>query len=275
MGGPTPPSVQNATDFRAYEDALLSTIGAPHSQANYDTIARWSAKEGTSARYNYLATTLNQPGSTNFNSVGVKNYSTPAAGGTAAGQTLLAAGLYPNILTMFRTSTPSPQWSAGARYDLDTWAHGPSGVHNGTYSHFLGGAVPAAPGGTGQKVTTVDGAPSDPFGLGALGASIGTDVSKVLFFVGGGLLMLSGLLILTLVLVRGAAAPVARTAALATPAGRAFSVVQGGLARKPAPAAPAEKPLSPAAQSAVSEAKAGRGTKLSPDVKRELRSRAS
>lgn len=51
-------------------------------------ISAWTAGEGTKAKYNPLATTINWPNSTNFNSVGVKNFATRADGINATVRTL-------------------------------------------------------------------------------------------------------------------------------------------------------------------------------------------
>ncbi len=159
-------------------------------------------------------------------------------GGLATAQTL-QSGLYPNILLMLKNTVPGPQWSSQARYELDTWAHGPNGVHNGVYSNFLGGSVPSSfvtlgPSGVIGPAPSAGGA--DPFGisagLGSLGTTLTNDLKRTLYFVSGGVLMLAGLAVLTLILVRGTAPAVAKTAALATPQGRAASVGLGAVQRQ-------------------------------------------
>jgi len=53
---------------------LLPRIGAPACTNNVVSVVAWAAQEGTVAGWNPLATTYGMPGSTRFNSVGVRNY---------------------------------------------------------------------------------------------------------------------------------------------------------------------------------------------------------
>jgi pyruvate/2-oxoglutarate dehydrogenase complex dihydrolipoamide acyltransferase (E2) component len=92
----------------------------------------------------------------------------------------------------------------------------------------------------------------------------------------GVLLMLGGVALLALMVGKGG--EVARGAVQRfTPAGRVAGAVSSSpKASSPqaAPSAPAaQAPLSPQAQASVAAAKAGRGSKLSPEVKAELRAR--
>ena len=235
--------------FQQWATAVLNGIGAPVNATNIATLAKWRGKEGTSAQYNYLATTQAASGATNFNSVGVKNYATVDSGAQATAQTL-QSGLYGNVLAMFRNSVPAASWSAAARYDLDTWAHGPSGVHNGAYSNFLGGAAGSTSGGgpnIGAAASTLINdvkagglAPTNPLdplaGVGSaisgFGTTVNNDVRKVLYFAGGGMLILVGVVILALILLKGPAQAAAGVAANVTPQGRAVKAVAG--AAKPA-----------------------------------------
>jgi hypothetical protein len=68
--------------------AFLTEIGAPGCRENLVLVVAWQAQEGTDARFNPLATTHWMPGSTDFNSVGVKNYRSVAQGLAAARETL-------------------------------------------------------------------------------------------------------------------------------------------------------------------------------------------
>ncbi|MFN2545138.1 MAG: hypothetical protein ABR600_11320 [Actinomycetota bacterium] len=53
---------------------LLDRLGAPRCANNLIVVVAWAAQEGTDAGWNPLATTLDLPGATSFNSVGVRNY---------------------------------------------------------------------------------------------------------------------------------------------------------------------------------------------------------
>lgn len=132
----------------------------------------------------------------------------------------------------------------------------------------------------GNNPSTGSGSGNDPFGIGSALGSFGSNLNKEITgqatIAAGLLLMLAGVAILVLMAIRGAAPAAAQVAQFATPAGRA--AVLAGAALKPSsapPARPAPQPLSPNAQAAVAAARAGRGSKLSPQVKTELRGRAA
>lgn len=82
-GGVTPPS---------FATALLTAIGAPITKANVKSLVDWQAMEGgnweNTAHYNPLNTTLNEPGATSMNSVGVKSYTSWKQGLAATVATL-------------------------------------------------------------------------------------------------------------------------------------------------------------------------------------------
>ena len=83
--------VQWAKDF-------LTRLGAPITSANVQAITAWEQAEGTKAAYNPLATTQGGfAGETQFNSVGVKNY-TSYQDGLDANVKVINNGLYSNIL---------------------------------------------------------------------------------------------------------------------------------------------------------------------------------
>jgi hypothetical protein len=266
-------------NWQRWAASLLNSIGASPSAANLDTLARWSGKEGTSAQNNWLATTQQASGASNFNSVGVKNYPTPDIGGQATAQTL-QSGLYPTVLAMFHNNVPASQWTPQARYELDTWAHGPHGAHYTTYSNFLSGPSIAGQNRSAGVGSTAPGQDQsqtpDPFGLGSalsgLESSAGKAVKRYLYMGAGTLLMLLGVGILVLIAARGAAPAAARVAEVATPAGRVAGVAGAAVQRPQRGRGAARRQLSPQAQSAVAAAKAGRGSKLSPEVRAELRS---
>lgn len=68
--------------------SLLLEIEAPGTQRNLWALVSWMQAEGGSAAYNPLNTTLLMPGSTNYNSVGVQNYTSFRQGIEATAYTL-------------------------------------------------------------------------------------------------------------------------------------------------------------------------------------------
>lgn len=67
---------------------LLAALGIAPTAANVPALIRWQAGEGTQARFNPLATTEPWAGATEFNTAGVKNYPSYAAGIEATVATL-------------------------------------------------------------------------------------------------------------------------------------------------------------------------------------------
>ena len=101
---------------------LLDRLGAPATESNLTALSAWMAAEGGSAAYNPLNTTQPAAGTTDYNSVGVKNYGDLATGLNATVQTL-TNGHYAGILAALR---------------------------QGTDPRAVGQAVAASPWGTGQ-----------------------------------------------------------------------------------------------------------------------------
>lgn len=122
-GGVTPTNSSES----AFWTAVLKTLGAPATTANINSLQAWSNKEsiwpggpGKGGLYNPLNTTLSQPGATNFNSVGVKNYNSPAVGVTATVQTLL--GGYPQIVSLLKSGQGLCGTDAGGEFSK--WSGG-------------------------------------------------------------------------------------------------------------------------------------------------------
>jgi hypothetical protein len=59
---------------------VLDRLKAPRCANNLIVMVAWAQQEGTSAAWNPLATTYDEPGATQFNSVGVRNYVSLAQG---------------------------------------------------------------------------------------------------------------------------------------------------------------------------------------------------
>jgi hypothetical protein len=90
--------VQWAKDF-------LTKLGAPVTGPNVQAITAWEQAEGTKAAFNPLATTQGGfAGETQFNSVGVKNY-TSYQDGLDANVKVITNGLYPNIIAALQQGT--------------------------------------------------------------------------------------------------------------------------------------------------------------------------
>lgn len=82
---------------------FLTKLGMPVTTENMRAMKAWQQAEGTAARFNPLATTQGGfAGATNFNSVGVKNY-TNYADGLAANVKVIQNGKYPNVLAALRS----------------------------------------------------------------------------------------------------------------------------------------------------------------------------
>ena len=89
-------NLDGLTDINFYSK-LLENLGAPVSEENLKFLYAWRQSEGSGGKYNPFNTTWNLPGSTNANSVGVKNYQTLEDGMTATIKTL-KNGLYSCIV---------------------------------------------------------------------------------------------------------------------------------------------------------------------------------
>jgi hypothetical protein len=90
--------VQWAKDF-------LTALGMPVSSENVRAITAWEQAEGTRARFNPLATTQGGfEGTSNLNSVGVKNYAS-YQDGIAANVKAITNGRYENVLAALRQGT--------------------------------------------------------------------------------------------------------------------------------------------------------------------------
>jgi hypothetical protein len=98
--------------FNGYAQELLSKLGAPATANNVAFLNAWAKAEGGNASYNPFNTTQPAPGASNYNSVGVRNYTSPQQGISATIQTLLN-GRYGNIVQGLRSGA-TPQALATA-----------------------------------------------------------------------------------------------------------------------------------------------------------------
>jgi len=268
-GSPLPPGQIYPQTWLQWALATLQGIGAPATPTNLQTLWAWTAFEkpaGQPTQWNNpLNTTQPFPGAQNQNSVGVKSYPNISAGAQATSQTLLN-GYYPALVQALRSSTPRSSFSPQVLANLTTWGS-KSFVKNigKDVGSPTASTTTSAPANTATNSLDLVGA------ISGFGGTLSKDIVGGLEVGLGLILMLGGIAILVLMAFK--ADPVAaakRAVSVATPAGRVAAVASS--AAKPTPAA---AKLSPAAASAVSEAKAGRGSKLSPEVKAELRTRGN
>jgi hypothetical protein len=105
--GATPASVPVNGDMRStatrrqFAVDLLARLGMAETTENVRAVMAWQQAEGTRAAFNPLATTQRSSGATDFNSVGVKNY-TSYEQGLQATVTTLHNGRYDEILAALR-----------------------------------------------------------------------------------------------------------------------------------------------------------------------------
>jgi hypothetical protein len=96
----------------------------------------WQTAEYTQARWNPLATTYPMPGSTVFNSAGVRNYASLSQGLEATRLTLRSAGYGYGAILSDLAASADPLTTAQA-INASSWCHG---CANGRY---VVGLVPA------------------------------------------------------------------------------------------------------------------------------------
>lgn len=111
----------------SWAKSFLSAIGAPATAANLQSVENWITVEGdfsSAGHNNPLNTTLPTAASTGtFNSAGVQNYGSAAAGLAATVQTLEAGG-YGDILMLLRSGQGL---ASGAAAGLKRWSGGAYG----------------------------------------------------------------------------------------------------------------------------------------------------
>lgn len=185
---------------------FLIRIGNPvPNQAVIDWVVGWTVYEtntNSGATYNLLNTTQPMPGATDFNSVGVKNY-TSYAQGIQANQLTVQNGRYGSLSQALFTNNIhalSPP-SAGVQSDLHTWcggcgygngfsATGPA--HRGDTFNY-GNAQSIAGQSSAAQNTLPSGPPSsnqfnwlDPNFIGKMAVGLGLVVIAAIFLLKGG-----------------------------------------------------------------------------------------
>jgi len=111
----------------AWTTSFLQALGNNRSDENIERfVSAWTKVENTEARYNPLATTLDYGRWTNFNSVGVKNYSSYQEGIEASVATLQGDHLgYRRLLEGLQNNDVQECLMSGG---LDTWGSGSARV---------------------------------------------------------------------------------------------------------------------------------------------------
>ena len=139
-----PPGASTAGDDAFYR-AILAGIAAPTSENALTFLRAWRQAEGGKATYNPFNTTWKKPGTTDYNSHGVKNYPDPATGLSATVKTLLSSS-YSGIVDALRRGAPPSKAAAALR--ASPWGTG-AGVERvlalGKVSPPPIGTVPGAP----------------------------------------------------------------------------------------------------------------------------------
>lgn len=106
---------------KQYIAQILRGVGAPNTPANRKALAAWAQAEGGSAKYNPFNTTQSAKGASNYNSVGVKNY-TSFQQGVASTIKTLKNGRYDAIIRSLRAGK-NPQAVASA-IEQSPWGTG-------------------------------------------------------------------------------------------------------------------------------------------------------
>jgi len=96
--------LQGGSDDAFYR-AILEGIGAPVTNNNMAYLYAWRQSEGGKAAFNPFNTTQKAEGATNYNSVGVKNY-TSAEQGVAATVKTIINGRYESIINSLKMDKP-------------------------------------------------------------------------------------------------------------------------------------------------------------------------
>ena len=130
---------------------MLGRLGYPDTASNVQFLATWQHYEGGSATDNPLNTTQPAAGATNYNSVGVKNYTSQTQGAQAT-VTTLRNGHYPAILAALKTGDPYTYIDPnGVAADIRTW-----GTGNFAASYLLSAGSFTGQGGTPPPAITTD-----------------------------------------------------------------------------------------------------------------------
>lgn len=183
-----------------FADAVLAGLGAPITQGNRAVIYAWANAEGGTAENNPLNTTLPAPGTTDYNSIGVKNYGSFDQGVTATVNTLKGSA-YSGIVSDLRKGNVDPYTivtrNAGG---FTTWVSGRSSPINQQYINNIASGVGGPP---PKSVSILDVGANLKTGYGDIAHTVAKPFESaykdVLFAaaIGGGILiMLTGIVLI-------------------------------------------------------------------------------
>lgn len=134
-----------------WEKDVLSALGYPTTAANEQFLDTWQHYEGGGATDNPLNTTQPESGASNYNTVGVKNY-TSQTQGTQATVTTLRNGHYPALLAAMQTGDPYTYIDPnGVAANIRTW-----GTGNFATSYLLSAGSFSGQGGTPPPAIKTD-----------------------------------------------------------------------------------------------------------------------
>jgi peptidoglycan hydrolase CwlO-like protein len=110
-------------EFGKWATALVGHLDDPVARNNLVVLVAWQMAEFTSARWNPLATTYPMPGSTSYNSSGVRNYVSLTQGLEATTQTLSRPGFGYEAILLDLKRNADPMETAQAIRD-SSWCGG-------------------------------------------------------------------------------------------------------------------------------------------------------
>jgi len=147
----TPGKSVDATFFADVITKLNAQTDYPISNNEFavKALQAWQPYEGTNACWNPLATTWKRPGSTDFNSVGVQNYSDSTEGAIATANTLGLTNDFHDKYTAIRKMLALTAFDeAGLTAGLQTWGGGGYAASliskwRPLYDQYKGGSAPA------------------------------------------------------------------------------------------------------------------------------------
>lgn len=178
----------SAVNNQFYKD-LAAQLHVPYNKNFVRFAQAWQRAEGGTASYNPFNTTQPASGASNYNSVGVKNYTSEVEGVRATAQTL-ENGHYDAILAALRAGTKKPEhvatlvgqspWGTSGNLIREVLGEGPAPVP----SHRSGkkGTLPA---------TQISNAADSATGIASIGSDdVGTWITSHLVVVVIGLIIL-------------------------------------------------------------------------------------
>lgn len=111
-----------------WRERLLALLLCPTSPANMQLLDAWQRAEGGHAQWNPLNTTEPMHGTTDYNSVGVKNYPTPVCGIAATALTLILAPYHSLWVDLQAGGYSARQLVERNEHAFNTWGTGASHI---------------------------------------------------------------------------------------------------------------------------------------------------